>query len=169
MIREPRRRSSATVRQLELRRHARRDPDADRLSAAGRAQAEDVGRATHSTYDVVFVSPAHRAAETAAWFLRGAGQQLPDHEVVPGLGGQDSTGGSAEGMAAGVRALLARVPDGGRGLAISHTPLVERAVLGLTGDTVEPFSECEGVVVSVDAEGSIDIEELRLDGGSTPA
>jgi phosphohistidine phosphatase SixA len=156
------------VRQLELRRHARRDPDADRLSAAGRAQAEDVGRATDSTYDVVFVSPAHRAAETAAWFLRGAGQQLPDHEVVPGLGGQDSTGGSPEGMAAGVRALLARVPDGARGLAISHTPLVERAVLGLTGETVEPLSECEGVLVSVDADGSIGIEELRLDGGSTP-
>ena len=110
------------VRQLELRRHARRDPHADRLSAAGRAQAEDVGRAATATYDVVFVSPAQRAAETAAWFLRGAGQQLPDHEVVPGLGGQDATGGSPDGMAAGVRALLERVPDGGRGLAISHTP-----------------------------------------------
>ena len=94
------------MRQLELRRHARRDPHADRLSAAGRAQAEDVGRASDATYDVVFVSPAQRAAETAAWFLRGAGQQLPDHEVVPGLGGQDATGGSPEGMAAGVRALL---------------------------------------------------------------
>ena len=114
------------MRQLELRRHARRDPHADRLSAAGRAQAEDVGRAATATYDVVFVSPAQRAAETAAWFLRGAGQQLPDHEVVPGLGGQDATGGAPDGMAAGVRALLERVPDGGRGLAISHTPLVER-------------------------------------------
>jgi phosphohistidine phosphatase SixA len=156
------------VRQLELRRHARRDPHADRLSAAGRAQAEDVGRAAKATYDVVFVSPAQRAAETAAWFLRGAGQQLPDHEVVPGLGGQDATGGAPDGMAAGVRALLERVPDGGRGLAISHTPLVERAALGLTGDAVQPLAECEGILVSFD-DGSIAIEELRLDGGSADA
>jgi phosphohistidine phosphatase SixA len=119
-------------------------------------------------YDVVFVSPAHRAAETAAWFLRGAGQQLPDHEVVPGLGGQDATGGSPGGMAAGVRALLERVPDGGRGLAISHTPLVEHAALGLTGVTVEPLHECEGILVSLD-DGAIAIEELRLDGGSSAA
>jgi phosphohistidine phosphatase SixA len=149
------------VRHLELRRHAHRDPDADRLSAFGRAQAEDVGRAAIIGYDVVFVSPAHRAAETAAWILRGAGTHLPDHEVVPGLGGQDATGGSPEGMAAGVRALLGRVPDGGRGLAISHTPLVERAALGLTGDTVEPLRECEGILVSLD-DGAIAIEEIRL-------
>ena len=82
------------MERLELRRHAPREPDADRLSAAGRILAEDVGRATTRTYDRVFVSPAGRAAETAAWFLRGAMQQLPDHAVVPGLGGQDSTGGS---------------------------------------------------------------------------
>ena len=107
MIREPPRRPPRTCGNSKLRRHARRDPDADRLSAAGRAQAEDVGRASAATYDVVFVSPAQRAAETAAWFLRGAGQQLPDHEVVPGLGGQDATGGSPEGMAAG-RAGVAR-------------------------------------------------------------
>ena len=68
---------------LELRRHAHRDRDADRLSAAGRAQAEDAGRSAKVTYDAVFVSPAERAAETAAWFLRGAGQQLPEHAVIP--------------------------------------------------------------------------------------
>jgi phosphohistidine phosphatase SixA len=154
------------VRQLELRRHARRDPDVDRLSPAGRAQAEDVGRTATTAYDVVFVSPSHRAAETAAWFLRGAGQQLPDHEVVPGLGGRDASGGSPVGMASGVRALLDRVPDGGRGLAISHTPLVEHAALGLTGDEIDPLRECEGILVTLKDDGSIDIEELRLDGGS---
>jgi phosphohistidine phosphatase SixA len=127
-----------------------------------------VGRAAGATYDVVFVSPAHRAAETAAWFLRGAGQQLPDHEVVQGLGGQDATGGSPEGMAAGVRALLERVPDGGQGLAISHTPLVEHAALGLTGVTVEPLGECEGILVSFD-DRSIAIDELRLGGGPADA
>jgi phosphohistidine phosphatase SixA len=150
------------VERLELLRHAPRDPDADRLSRAGRAMAEDVGRETTRTYDVVFVSPAERAAETAAWFLRGAGQQLPDHAVVPGLAGKDMTGGSPEGMAAGVRALLDRIPEGGTGLAISHTPLVEKAVIGLTGREPDPYGECEGILVTRADDGTIEIEELRL-------
>jgi phosphohistidine phosphatase SixA len=157
------------VRRLELRRHAVRDPAADRLSTKGRAQAEDVGRRAGVTYDAVFVSPAARAAETAAWFLRGAGQQLPDHAVIPGLGGKDATGGSPEGMAAGVRALLDRVPESGIGLAISHTPLVERAAFGLTGREIEPLAECEGILVTEDA-GRVEVEEIRLpqDGLGSP-
>ncbi|MGZ8566554.1 MAG: histidine phosphatase family protein [Actinomycetota bacterium] len=154
------------MRQLELRRHARRDPKADRLSPAGRSEAEDVGRAAAAAYDVVFVSPSQRAAETAAWLLRGAGRQLPDHEIVPGLGGRDASGGSPAGMAAGVRTLLDRVPEGGRGLAISHTPLVEHAALGLTGGEIDPLKECEGILVTLEDDGSIVVEELRLDGGS---
>jgi phosphohistidine phosphatase SixA len=148
------------MRRLELRRHAKRDPDADRLSAAGRAQAEDVGR-SGVRYDAVFVSPAERAAETAAWILRGAGQQLPDHAVIPGLAGKDATGGSPEAMAAGVRALLDQVPEGGVGLAVSHTPFVERALFGLTGREPTPFAECEGILVSSD-DDRFDVEELRL-------
>ncbi|CAN5783123.1 hypothetical protein BH18ACT17_BH18ACT17_12040 [soil metagenome] len=150
------------MEQLELRRHATRDPHADRLSREGRVLAEDVGRSSTRVYDRVFVSPAERAAETAAWFLRGAMQQLPDHAVVPGLGGHDASGGSLEGMAAGVRALLDQLPEGGIGLAISHAPLVERTAFGLTGIDVEPMRECEGILVTRDADGAIAIEELRL-------
>ena len=150
------------VRQLELRRHARRDPVADRLSPEGRAQAEDVGREAPFDYAVVFVSPAERAAETAAWILRGAGQQLPEHAVIPGLGGAGPDGGSAAAMAAGVRALLDRVPEGARGLAVSHTPLVERAADGLTGRAVAPMSECQGLLITIDDAQEIQIEELRL-------
>jgi phosphohistidine phosphatase SixA len=151
------------VKQLELRRHARRNPASDALSAEGRSQAERLGAAAAATYARVFVSPARRAAETAAWFLRGAGQQLPDHSVVPGLGGQDETGGSADGMAAGVRALLGQLPDGGRALAISHTPFVERAAAGL-GHPVDAFRECEGILVTQHGDGGIVVEELRLEG-----
>ncbi len=150
------------MEELELRRHATRDPQADRLSPAGRVLAEDIGRASSRAYDRVFVSPAERAAETAAWFLRGAMQQLPDHAVVPGLGGHDASGGSPEGMAAGVRALLDQLPEGGIGLAISHTPLVERAAFGLIGIEVAPLRECEGILVRRDHDGTITIEELRL-------
>ena len=151
------------MERLELRRHAPRDGQRDALSERGRALAEDVGRARGIGYDVLFVSPAERAAETAAWILRGAGQQLPpEHAVIPGLAGQDASGGSPEGMAAGVRALLDQVPDGGIGLAISHTPLVERAAAGLVGRTVEPMRECEGLLITRADDGSLTVDELRL-------
>jgi phosphohistidine phosphatase SixA len=150
------------MRQLELRRHAKRDPNSDALSAQGRAQAEDVGRVATSGYDAVFVSPAERAAETAAWVVRGSGRQLPEHGVIPGLAGQDATGGSPEGMAAGVRALLASVPEGGVGLAVGHTPFVERAMTGLTGREPTPFAGLEGIRVTLHDDGSLDVEEIRL-------
>ncbi len=150
------------MEQLELLRHAPRDPDADRLSTTGRAAAEDAGRSRSGiTYAAVFISPAARAAETAAWFLRGAGAQLPAHDVIPGLGGQDATGSSPEGIAAGVRALLDQIPEGERALAISHTPLVERAGFGLTGREVAPLRELEGLLITRHDDGRIMVEELR--------
>ena len=150
------------MKQLEVRRHARRDPAADRLSPQGRSEAEDLGRsAAGIRYDVVFVSPAARAAETAAWFLRGAGLQLPDHQVVPGLAGQDASGGSPEGMAAGFRLLLDRIPEDGRGLAFGHTPLVERGAFGLTGIEIEALRELEGILITFDGD-AVAVEELRL-------
>ena len=151
------------MKQIELRRHATRDPAADRLSPAGRALAEDVGRARADIrYDAVFVSPAERAAETAAWIFRGAHQQLPPvHAVVPGLAGKDAAGGSPGSVAKGLRALLDELPDGGRALAISHTPFVERAALGLTGREVEPMGECDGIMITLNDDGAITIEELR--------
>ena len=129
----------------------------------------DVGRAQQDVaYAAAFVSPAERAAETVAWFLRGAGQQLPLlHVVVPGLAGKDQTEGSPEGMATGIRSLLEQIPDGGRGLAISHTPFVERTALGLTGREVEPMHECEGLLVTLHDDGNIEVEELRLPGPTT--
>jgi len=145
-----------------VRRHARRDPDADRLSSRGRSEAEDLGRgAAGVRYDVVFVSPAARAAETAAWFLRGAGAALPEHQVVPGLAGADASGGSPKGMAAGFRHLLDLVPEDGRGLAFGHTPLIERGVAELCGESIEPLRELEGVLLTRE-DDAISVEELRL-------
>lgn len=149
------------MKTLDLRRHARRDPNADRLSPAGRSEAEDAGRASVLVIDLVFVSPAQRAAETAAWFLRGSGTQLPDHAVIPGLAGHDASGGSPDGMAAGIRALLDRMPPGGSALAVSHSPLVERAALGLTGREVEPMAELEGLLITQTDDGTIAVEEIR--------
>jgi broad specificity phosphatase PhoE len=161
------------MRALELRRHAARDPDADRLSAEGRGEAERVGRDLPGGYVAVFTSPAERAAETAAWFLRGLGQQLPQrHGVVESLGtpvedrwraaakaagtgriddvrarDADLVDEESARLAAGVRELLAEVPDGGRALAVGHSPLIEAAVFGLTGVAPEPLRECDGVLL----------------------
>lgn len=151
-----------SVRTLEVRRHAKRDPAADRLSVAGRAQAEDVGRGLTVSYAVVFVSPAQRTAETVAWMLRGVGDQLPPHAVVPGLAGHDNDG-SPLAMAGVLSALLDAVPEGGRGLAVSHTPLIERGVLGLSAREVDPLGECEGVVITKHTDESpVEVEEIRL-------
>ena len=150
------------MRYLELRRHAQRDPEGDKLSAKGRTQARKLGESSGSfRYAVVFVSPAQRAAETAAWFLRGAGHGLPEHEVVPALGGRDE-GGTAEGLAASFRSLLERIRDGERAIAFSHTPLIEHGVFGLAGREIEPLGECEGVLLTLGDDGSVAVEELRL-------
>lgn len=149
------------MRTLEVRRHATRDPDADALSAAGRAQAEDVGRTLAGGYAVVFVSPAQRAAETVAWFLRGLGAPLPPHSVIPALAGE-GTDRSPLAMAGVFAALLDAVPDGRRGLAVSHTPLIERAVLGIVAEEIEPLRECEGVLLTKESdEHPIRVAELR--------
>ena len=150
------------MRTLELRRHARRDPTADKLSQEGRAQAQAVGATLAGGYSVVFISPAERAAETVAWLLRGLSEQLPAHAVVPGLAAQDNDG-SPLAMAGVVAALLDAVPEGERGLAISHTPLIERAVLGLTAAEIEPLAECEGVLLSkATDDDAVEVGELRL-------
>ena len=81
--------------------------------------------------------------------------------MIPGLAGKDETGGTPEGMAAGVRALLATLPEGAVGLAISHTPFVERAMTGLAGREPAPFAECEGIRVSLHEDGRLDVEEIR--------
>ena len=149
------------MKTLELRRHATREASADRLSQDGRALAEDIGRAGGHVYAAVFVSPAKRAAETAAWILRGAGGQLPPHSVIPGLAGQDATGGSPEGMALGVRALLEQIQEGETALAISHTPFVERAAFGLAGLEVDAFAPGEGIRATLRKDGAITVTELR--------
>jgi hypothetical protein len=94
--------------------------------------------------------------------LRGRFAQLPPHAVVPGLSAKDSDG-SPLAMAGVLSALLDAVPEGGRGLAISHTPLIERGVLGLSAREIEPLGECEGVLLSKkDDDDAIELEELRL-------
>jgi broad specificity phosphatase PhoE len=170
------------MRALELRRHAPRDKEEDRLTPEGQRLAEEVGRELPGGYAAVFSSPTKRAAETVAWFLRGLGQPLPDqHGVSEGLASPMEDRWRAAGKASGtgriddiegvdrdlveqeaarlggvVRELLASLPKDGRGLAVGHSPLIEAAVYGTAGTVIEPLDECEGVLIEGDGG------ELRL-------
>lgn len=177
------------MRQLDLFRHAKRQKDVDALSPEGRMQAESLGMRLPDDYAVVFVSPAYRAAETVAWVLRGSKQSMPDHAVVSGLTSTEEDRWRAAGkasdtqrldalrardpelvaaesarMAEVVAELFEQVPEGRRGLAVGHTPLVEAAVYGLAGVVLEPLAECEGLRLTLDEEGHYEIEELRAPG-----
>lgn len=147
------------MRTLDVRRHARRDAVEDTLSPEGRRQAEALG-ADLPTYDIVFTSPKKRAAETLALLLQGAGRSLPPHAVVEGL-----VGPSPE-MAGVLAALFEHIPDGGRGLAVSHTPVIEEATETLTGVRVRPLAECSGVRIVRDEDGRYDVVELLNSGGA---
>lgn len=177
------------MRALELRRHAPRDPDEDRLSSDGEILAERVGKDLQGPYDAVFTSPARRAAETAAWFLRGLGHPVPAmHGVAEGLASEVEDRWRAAAKSAGssrmdaiervdtdlvkkesalladtVRRLIADLPKGGHGLAVGHSPLIEVAVYGLVGTVVDPLRECEGVLL-VQEEGEVRLDrEFRLE------
>jgi hypothetical protein len=144
-------------------------------------------------FDMLFLSPASRAGETGAWFFRGSRQFFLEPVLVPGLASERENEWRDAAKAAGssrvdaimaqdprlvadesarlageVRALLDRIPEGGAGLAVGHSPLIEAAVYGLTGAIVDPLAECEGVGITQDDAGEHRIQELRLPPASPP-
>jgi phosphohistidine phosphatase SixA len=139
------------MRTLELRRHAKRDSQADRLSPEGIAQARALAKTLEKSYDLVFASAAARAQETAD-ILAGR-----TDDVIEGLSSQTDT----DALASVVRGIIDRIPEDGRALAVGHTPLIETAVLGLTGKTIEPLGTCEGVRIAEEG-GNYAVDELRL-------
>lgn len=175
------------MRYLELRRHA--DSEGDALTPEGRTTAERVGREMDGKFDGVFTSPAKRAAESAAWFLRGLGQQLPQlHGVTDGLTSpeedrwREAAKRSETGRVDDIERtdpellrselprltdaalqMLAAIEDGQRALAIGHSPLLEAAVYGLTGRVLEPLGRCEGVLLGHDGERVTVEAESRLE------
>ncbi len=161
---------------LELRRHT--DNDDDVLSAEGVRQALEIGAELQGNYEVLVSTGAQRATQTLACFVAASGQKVPGGVVVeeglrseiedrwkaayqqagsgeldalrsadPELVEQDSaTLGSA------LRRVLDRLSDGGRALVVGHSPTNEAAVLGLTGQVVEPMSKGDGVLVVQESE-----------------
>jgi phosphohistidine phosphatase SixA len=55
-------------------------------------------------------------------------------------------------LGAALRRILDRLPDGGRALVVGHSPTNEAAVLGLTGEVIEPMAKGAGVLLVVDGQ-----------------
>lgn len=163
------------ARYVELRRHTASDGDI--LSEEGVRAALEIGRQLTGPYALLVSSGAQRATQTLACFacmlaepvtggviveprLRsgvenrwraayqtaGSGELVALRDADPELVGEDS-----EYLADGLRRILDRLPEGGRALAVGHSPSNEAAVFGLTGELVAPMSKGAGVVVVAEA------------------
>jgi hypothetical protein len=77
--------------------------------------------------------------------LRGADPELVRHDSAL--------------LGAALRQVLERLPEGGKALAVGHSPTNEAAVLGLTGEIVEPLGKGAGVLV-VDEGDQTRVEPL---------
>jgi broad specificity phosphatase PhoE len=164
-------------REIELRRHT--DSDGDVLTADGVAAALAIGARLRSGYHLAVSTGAQRATQTLACFLAALGRQVPGGVVVePGLRSQvedrwraayQKAGSGAlealreadpklvaedsERLGAALRRVLDAVPDGGRALAVGHSPTNEAAVFGLTGEIVAPLAKGAGILVVAGDDG----------------
>jgi phosphohistidine phosphatase SixA len=156
---------------VELRRHT--DADGDVLTHEGVQAAMRIGARLEGGYDLLISTGAQRATQTLACFLAALGRRVPGGVVVePGLRStredrwrdayRKAGSGALEAMrsadpelveedSAALGAALGRVldalPDGGRALVVGHSPTNEAAVLGLTGEIVEPIAKGAGVLL----------------------
>jgi phosphohistidine phosphatase SixA len=159
------------AKEIELRRHT--DDDGDALTQEGVKAALAVGAALRGPYQLLVSSGAQRATQTLACFACALTEPIPGGAVVePGLRSevedrwrqayQDAGSGELDALrsadpdlvrddsavlAAALRRVFERLDDGGRALAVGHSPTNEAAVLGLTGEIVEPMSKGAGVLV----------------------
>ena len=161
-------------REIELRRHT--DADGDVLTAEGVAAALEIGARLRGGYQLAVSTGAQRATQTLACFLATLSQQVPGGVVVePGLRSrvedrwraayQNAGSGALEALreadpelvaedserlGAALRRVLDALPDGGRALAVGHSPTNEAAILGLTGQIVPPLAKGAGVLVATE-------------------
>ena len=162
------------ARYVELRRHT--DNDGDALTEEGVRAALEIGQQLAGGYALLVSTGAQRATQTLACFACALREPVPGGAVVePGLrsrvedrwreayqraGSGDLTAlrdadpelvdEDSAVLGAALRRVFERLPDGGRALAVGHSPTNEAAVLGLTGSIVEPIAKGAGVLVIAD-------------------
>jgi broad specificity phosphatase PhoE len=159
------------ARYVELRRHT--DNDGDALTEEGVRAALEIGRTLAGGYALLVSTGAQRATQTLACFAAMLREPVPGGAVVePGLRSRvedrwreaHQRAGSGDLAAlrdadaalvredsavlgAALRRVLDRLPEGGKALAVGHSPTNEAAVLGLTGAIIEPLGKGAGVLV----------------------
>ena len=164
------------ARYVELRRHT--DNDGDELSEEGVHAALEIGRQLPGGYTLLVSTGAQRATQTLACFACALREPVPGGAVVePGLRSavedrwrdayQRAGSGDLDALrqadpelvekesavlGAAVRRILERLPEGGKALAVSHSPTNEAAVLGLTGEIIEPMAKGAGVLVVAEGD-----------------
>jgi broad specificity phosphatase PhoE len=159
------------ARYVELRRHT--DNDGDALTAEGVRAALEIGQQLAGGYALLVSTGAQRATQTLACFACALREPVPGGAVVePGLRSRVEDrwreayqrAGSGDLAAlrdadpelvkqdsavlgAALRRVLELLPEGGKALAVGHSPTNEAAVLGLTGAIIEPLGKGAGVLV----------------------
>jgi broad specificity phosphatase PhoE len=164
------------ARYVELRRHT--DNDDDTLTDEGVRAALEIGRRLIGGYELLVSSGAQRATQTLACFASTLREPVAGGAVVePGLRSrvedrwraayQHAGSGDLSALrdadpelvredsavlAAALRRVLDRLPEGARALAVGHSPTNEAAVLGLTGSIIEPMAKGAGVLVVAEGD-----------------
>lgn len=91
----------------------------------------------------------------AAYRDAGAGDLASLRDADPDL---VETDGAA--LAAGLRTVFSMLPDGGRAIAVGHSPTNEAAIHGLTGEIVDPMDKGRRVTLIEGDDGT-----YRVGGG----
>ncbi len=170
-------------RTVDLRRHT--DADGDTLTPDGVRMALEIGRRLEGSFDLVVTSGAQRATQTAACLLAGMGRPVAGGVVVNSgfrssveerwfAAARQAKGKDLEAFRAVdpelvekestvlgevLRDTFQSLPEGGRALVVGHSPTTEAAVLGLTGQIVEPIAKGGGVRV-IEEAGTYRIEAI---------
>lgn len=170
------------MKTIDLLRHTAND--GDRLSEDGIRAAVEIGKSIGPDYSMMASSGAQRATQTVACILAGSGHPVEGGVIVvddlrstvedrwraayeyAGAGDlaslreadPDLVTDDSETLAAGLRELFALLPEGGRALAVGHSPTNEAAVYGLTGQLVDPLGRGEGVTITEEA-GAYSVRE----------
>jgi broad specificity phosphatase PhoE len=172
------------AKSIELRRHT--DNDGDVLTAHGVRAALEIGGRLTSGYALLVSSGAQRATQTLACFA--AVLLTPVHGgavVEPALRSEREdrwrelfreagsgelarmqatdpvfVGEEAARLGGGLRRILDSLPEGGKALAVGHSPTNEAAVLGLTGEAIAPLAKGAGVLVTDEGDGRFRVDEL---------
>jgi broad specificity phosphatase PhoE len=169
-------------RSVELRRHT--DADGDVLTADGVRMAVDIGRRLSGHYDVFISSGAQRATQTAACFLAGMGRTVAGGVIVSAgfrskvedrwfAAARIAQGKDLESfrkvdsalvqeesmlLGAALKSVFESLRDGGSALVVGHSPTTEAAVLGLTGQVIDPIAKGAGIRV-VEEAGRYRVEQ----------